>query len=382
VKYTPFFRRLKNVTQVARAGEAYLYHDRLTHTLKVAQVGKRLAQLLLRREADRRIEDAQNSALDIGPISLPEENPERSLALAQELASKLVDDEIARQLNPEVVEVACLAHDLEHPPFGHIAEDELDRLLVEHTNPAVNDNLERTFDWRLDTLSEPDSKDDGWTVDKIDAWMRAFDEEPPGLRFEGNAQSFRILTRLANHTGSNTGLGLTAASLAAVQKYPYGRGEWIEGDYGEYYEQDKEKAAPGVRDSRSEGKFGFYKSERAAFEEIRDTLDLDAAPTLSADIMNYADDATYAVHDLVDFYKYDQIPLHRLLRQSHPGFSYDEPIERETVIEEIEPLSNGPSVEETLRFLASEAQTISISLFRPYKGTKEQQQALQAALSS
>lgn len=52
IKYTPFFRRLKDVTQVARADEAYLYHDRLTHSLKVAQVGKRLTQHLLRRRAE------------------------------------------------------------------------------------------------------------------------------------------------------------------------------------------------------------------------------------------------------------------------------------------------------------------------------------------
>jgi len=109
---------------------------------------------------------------------------------------------------------------------------------------------------------------------------------------------------------------------------------------------------------------------------------LSSGPTLAADIMDYADDATYAVHDLIDFYKYDQIPLHRLLRQSHPGYSYDEPTEKENLIDSINSLAGGPSVEETMEFLASEAESLSISLFRPYEGRKEQQQALQAFAST
>lgn len=377
VKYTKFFRRLKNVTQVARAGEAYLYHDRLTHTLKVAQVGKRLSQSLLRRAAEEKIE-CQKSEIGLGDFSLPEKNPERSHLLTQDVVNKIVADDLSRQLDPEVVETACLAHDLGHPPFGHIAEDELDELLIENTHPAADNDLEWEHNWTLDSLPEPDPDEQGWSIDDLDAWARSANEDPAGLRFEGNAQSFRILTRLASHAGSNTGLGLTVASLAAVGKYPYGRGEWIKGDYGGYRQQDKPKSASGIRDSRSRGKFGFYRSERDTHELVRNEMSLASAPTLAADIMDYADDATYAVHDLVDFYKYDQIPLHRLLRQSHPAYSYDEPIEKENITENIEPLSGKLSVEDTLRFLASEAESVSISLFRPYEGTKEQQQALQA----
>lgn len=381
VKYTSFFRRLKNVTQVARAGEAYLYHDRLTHSLKVAQVGERLAQLLLRRKAEKAVNSAQNVTIDLGDFSLPDENPERSFYLAQDVVSRIVDDDIARELDPNVVEAACLAHDLGHPPFGHIAEKALDELLVKYTHPAKNNSEDWEWDWTLESLPEPNSDEKGWSVDDIDAWAKAAGEEVPGLRFEGNAQSFRILTRLASHAGSNTGLGLTLASLAAVGKYPYGRGEWIERDEGGFRALHTSNSASGPRDSRSAGKFGFYKSEREAFELVRNELSLDSGPTLAADIMDYADDATYAVHDLIDFYKYDQIPLHRLLRQSHPGYSYDEPTEKENLIDRIDPLDGGPSVEETLEFLASEAESLSISLFRPYEGKKEQQQALQALAS-
>ncbi|MFB6151261.1 MAG: HD domain-containing protein, partial [Haloarculaceae archaeon] len=149
IKYTQFFRRLKNVTQVARAGEAYLYHDRLTHTLKVAQVGERLAQLLLRREAEKVVDATQNATTELGDFSLPDENPERSFYLAQDTVSRIVDDDIARELNPAIVEAACLAHDLGHPPFGHIAEKELDALLVRYTHPAKDNPEEWDRDWTL-----------------------------------------------------------------------------------------------------------------------------------------------------------------------------------------------------------------------------------------
>lgn len=73
------------------AVERYVFHKRLTHTLGVAQVGRRLAEKLLKDHGEP-------------------------------LASALGG------LDPDVVEAACLAHDLGHPPFGHVAEQELDSL--------------------------------------------------------------------------------------------------------------------------------------------------------------------------------------------------------------------------------------------------------------
>jgi dGTPase len=79
-------------------------------------------------------------------------------------------------IDPERVEAAALAHDLGHPPFGHIAEKELDRLIV-----GVG-------------------ADDG---------------------FESNAQAFRIVTKLAVRKEEFPGLNLTRATLDAVLKYPW-----------------------------------------------------------------------------------------------------------------------------------------------------------------
>ena len=86
----PAFRRLAGVTQVVSAAEGEIFHNRLTHSLEVAQIGRRIAEHLIANQA--------KDAVALGG------------------------------LDPETVEAACLAHDLGHPPFGHVAEDELQRL--------------------------------------------------------------------------------------------------------------------------------------------------------------------------------------------------------------------------------------------------------------
>ena len=151
VLYSPEFRRLSGVTQVASAGEGDVFHNRLTHSLKVAQVGRRLAERL----------------------------------------AKNYEDEVEAQggLDPDMVETASLAHDLGHPPFGHDGEEVI--------------------------------------CQRVDAG------DCEG--YEGNAQSFRIIARLAAHTDNhpntarehgtsgNAGLNLTRATLDAALKYPWFR---------------------------------------------------------------------------------------------------------------------------------------------------------------
>ena len=81
-----------------------------------------------------------------------------------------------------MVEAAALAHDLGHPPFGHLGEQVLDRLARQR-------------------LGLPDG-------------------------FEGNAQSYRIVTSIELHGPSGTGLDLTAAVRAAILKYPWTRRDY------------------------------------------------------------------------------------------------------------------------------------------------------------
>jgi dGTPase len=207
ILYSSAFRRLAQITQVLTAQEGHVFHNRLTHSLKVAQVARRLAERLVAEQSQ--IAEA------IGGV------------------------------DPDVVEAAALAHDLGHPPFGHTAEEE------------------------LDACARKAGLVDG---------------------FEGNAQSFRILTRLAIHRLDYYGLNLTRATLNAVLKYP-----WLRGS---------EPTDPKHR------KFCIYNLDKEAFSFVREASN--EQQSIEASIMDFADDITYSVHDLEDFYLAGLIPLELL----------------------------------------------------------------------
>lgn len=189
-----------------------MFHNRLTHSIQVAQIGRRIAEKLI---ADQK-------------------------RIGQELTD----------IDPEVVEAACLAHDLGHPPFGHVAEEELDHLATGTCLP------------------------DG---------------------FEGNAQSFRIVTRLASASSLASGLNLTRATLAGILKYPWLRGE----------------------NPKKKDKWGAYESEREYFDWAREgaksgTGESRFQQSPEAKLMDLADDITYSVHDVEDFYRAGLMPVDRL----------------------------------------------------------------------
>lgn len=231
ILYSAAFARLAGVTQVitpAPAGRQT--HNRLTHSLKVAQLAHSIADLLL-------------------------EDPTRASAI-----------ELHGGVDPDMAEAAALAHDLGHPPFGHIGEKELDRF--------AQTELEL---------------DQG---------------------FEGNAQSFRIVTILETHDLGGRGLGLTSGTLAAILKYP-----WTRGGASDGFPSGGDTLDAPLQALRHD-KFGSYGNERATghtdesqtdFARAMELVPRDSAgrpiQSVEAAVMDVADDITYALHDLDDFYR-------------------------------------------------------------------------------
>lgn len=227
ILYGESFRRLGGVTQVALGRPELILHNRLTHSLKVEQVG---------------------------------------LSLFSKLDH---DGTAAAHLDSNAIAAGCLAHDLGHPPFGHAAEAELNRILTcsDHRDAA------RPYRERVDDRCGECKLEDG---------------------FEGNAQSFRIVARLATHRGTKTpGLDLTYRSLRAVTKYPWLRGE----------------------NAAKKRKWGAYDCDADIFFTVtgqdpgESFADAPVFTSIDAQVMDWADDISYAVHDIEDFYRSGHIPL-------------------------------------------------------------------------
>jgi dGTPase len=223
IRFSPYFSRLAAVTQVISQGAAgQVVHNRLTHTIKVTAVARAIA-----------------TAVRSGAAA----------ALAEELGG----------CDPVVVQAAASAHDLGHPPFGHLGERILDRIARSRFGLA-----------------------DG---------------------FEGNAQTFRIMTELDVHGANGEGLNLTAAVRAAVLKYPWAR-------IG-YPQPHPSRLSPPPRgggigpEGAGSAKFSAYvldvselRAVLAAYPKIGPLRQ-----TVECSVMDIADDIAYSLHDLDDFHR-------------------------------------------------------------------------------
>jgi dGTPase len=189
VVHSSGLRRLGAKTQVLTPGSDDFVRTRLTHSLEVAQVGREMGRAL--------------------------------------------------GCDPDLVDTACLTHDLGHPPFGHNGE----RALAEIAGDIGG--------------------------------------------FEGNAQTLRLLTRLEPKIqaddGAPRGLNLTRASLDASVKYPWRLGE-----------------GPARPDGRATPKFGVYPDDAPVFAWLRHGAPSGGVRCMEAQVMDLADDISYSVHDVED----------------------------------------------------------------------------------
>ena len=206
------FRRLQSKTQVFLSGEYDFYRTRLTHSIEVAQIGRSICSYL------------QQSDL-------------------------LADDCF---IDPDLVESACLAHDLGHPPFGHTGERTLHALM-----------------------------------------------QPYG-GFEGNAQTLRILTQTIFSEGRD-GMNPTRALLDGVLKYKT--------------LQTETPAAPNhFLYNDQERWLDFVLAGQAFPAELTPGKVRNGFKSIECQIMDWADDTAYSLNDVADGIRAGFISVEKLER--------------------------------------------------------------------
>lgn len=225
ILFSTAFRQMHDKTQVFPLPDNDVVHSRLTHSLEVASVGRSLGKHVARVVLERH---AGLSALfDVHDFG-------------------------------DIVAAGCLAHDIGNPPLGHAGES------------AIGSYFQSAEGREATAALAPRERED------LES-------------FEGNAQGFRVLTRL--QLEGDGGLHLTSATLAAFAKYPREAG----------------------RDLRRAGhictkKHGFFQADRQTFAALaRETglvpLDRDAAMWARhplAFLVEAADDICYSILDIED----------------------------------------------------------------------------------
>jgi dGTPase len=206
VLFSSAFRQLQSKTQVFQSGEYDFYRTRLTHTIEVARIARSIAEYL-NRTSDRLRPDFQ--------------------------------------IDPDLVEAVGLAHDLGHPPFGHIGERKLNELMGPHGG------------------------------------------------FEGNAQTLRILTRLIYARPERpSGMKPTRAFLDGILKYKALHGECVTGGAPAAFPSNHF-----LYDDQRELRAFVYPEDAAG---QRGAADWNRLKSIECQIMDWADDTAYSLHDIVD----------------------------------------------------------------------------------
>src|SRR5450631_2286343 len=223
VIFSGAFRRLARKTQVHPLATNDHIHNRLTHSLEVASVGRSLGAA-------------------VG----------HALKGRQRLPTTILPEHLG-----EIVQAACLAHDIGNPPFGHTGEEAIRSWFSSEAATPFLDGLGE--------LERNDLKN-----------------------FEGNAQGFRVLASSEFHPYDG-GLRLTYATLAAFMKYPWTSLATISGHHPK------------------KNKYGVYQSDVPLFIEVANACGLNLRGERDwysrhplAHLVELADDFCYALLDLED----------------------------------------------------------------------------------
>ncbi|MGM9843584.1 MAG: dGTP triphosphohydrolase [Muribaculaceae bacterium] len=217
------FRRLQNKTQVFPLPGSIFVHNRLTHSLEVSSCGRSIAN-----------------------------------EVAEVLCHKYSDREVKQKLSHlgEIVAAACLAHDLGNPPFGHSGEKAISTFFSEGEGRGI------------ESMLTPKQ------------WQDL-------IKFEGNANAFRLLTHRFNGRREG-GFAMTYSMLASIVKYPF----------------DSSLA--------TKNKFGFFTTEVDDFIRIATELGMKRIDGVDGIkyarhplvyIVEAADDICYEVMDIEDAHK-------------------------------------------------------------------------------
>ena len=215
------FRRLQNKTQVFPLPGSIFVHNRLTHSLEVSSVGRSMANEVANILIDRHGYDIRTA--------------------------RLCD-------MADIVATACLAHDLGNPPFGHNGESTMSTFFTEGKGMALKPYLTPRH------------------------WCDF-------AHFEGNANSFRLLTHKFEGRREG-GFAMTYSALASVVKYPY----------------------PSTL-AGEKGKFGFFETEEVTYLKVAEELGIpEIEPGRHARhpfvfLMEAADDICYQIMDMEDAHK-------------------------------------------------------------------------------
>ncbi|WP_196601811.1 deoxyguanosinetriphosphate triphosphohydrolase [Gloeocapsopsis dulcis] len=197
--FSSYFRRLKDKTQVFSLVDNDYIRSRLSHSLEASCVGRTLGTLVGQEIVKRHSHELQ--------------------------------DYTARDFG-DIIAAACLAHDIGNPPFGHAGEDAIQEWFKSPNAAAV-----------LSLLTPEQQADFKY--------------------FEGNAQGFRILTKL-DKPQHRQGLQFTCATLATFTKYPREAG--INSNSFNQYNSNS--------DNKSTKKHGFFQEEKDVFTQIAEEVGL------------------------------------------------------------------------------------------------------------